>query len=139
MPSQIINPKLVWERYIVPQRMKPGCTEEEKAWPDYITYDPEGMPETHENMFTLSRTSSHDGNIANTYDLIYSLMEPLIFMRVVSNNFKGRKDYNAIKYVIGDINMEVSFDTSIAMGNKKERGNVEVATLKVISYPHTVH
>jgi len=135
---QTINPTKFWEKFVIPHKLKPEATFEEKSWPDYITHDPAAVVEPHENKFQLSRTSSHDGNIVNTYELLWTVLKPLVFMNVISNNFKGRKDYNAIKYTIGDILIECELDATIIMGDRKERGNVETATLDVISFPHTI-
>ena len=135
-----INPRLFWERYVVPQKM-PNASEEEKAWPEYITFDPDFNPnEPHENLFEVQDRCSHDGNIINTYETIWRAFSHLVFMKVMAKKFEGRKDFNMIRYTMGHIHIENDIEgTLILPGGAQERGNVEIARIRALSFPEMRH
>ena len=138
--TAIINPKLFWERFVIPHKLKPESTWEEKQWPEYVTYDPAAIPEQDEHLFMTMNKGTHDGNIANTYNLIWSVLEPIVFMRVAAVKFKGAANYNSIRYTIGDITIENQIDGSLILPNgTTQRGNIEIAKLPALSYPFMKH
>jgi hypothetical protein len=134
-----LNPKLVWERYVVPFKMKSGATDEEKAWPEYITFDP-NINREDESFFMLDGKASHGGNIRTTYELVWSVLQPAVFMRVAHVRFKGRRDFNAIRYTIGEIEIELEINGSIVLASgQTQRGNIEHVHMPIISEPYMRH
>ena len=137
-----VNPVLFWERYVVPQKM-PTASEEERSWPAYITFDPEGIKDTPDNdpdLFSIEDRMTSDGSIGSTYEMIWRVFSHLVFMKVLAKKYEGRKDFNAITYRMGHIMVENDIDGSIILPNgKKQRGNVEVARIRAIGIPRMQH
>ena len=59
-----INPKLFWDRYVVP-RLTEAATPQDQAWPDYVIHEPNltrEMVVAHQDGFTLRVGASHNGD-----------------------------------------------------------------------------
>lgn len=138
-----VNPHLFWERYVVPQKLNHfKATVQDKEWPAYITFDPtvKDIPDDNDELFSIEDRATHDGNIQNTYELIWRVFSHLVFMKVLPKKYKGRKDFNAITYRMGYIMVENDIDGSIILPNgSTERGNVEIARIRAVGTPRMQH
>lgn len=136
-----VHPKLFWERFVVPQKMQ-NASPEDKEWPAYITFDPTiaEVPDNNEELFSIEDRATHDGNIANTYELIWRVFSHIVFMKVLAKKYEGVKEFNTITYRMGHIMVENDIDGSLILPNgKRERGNIEVARIRAIGTPRMQH
>lgn len=133
-----INPKLFWDRFVIP-RLTEAATPQDKVWPDYVIHDSNltrEMVVAHQDGFTVSVGASHNGDDANTTNLIWQVLEQVVFMKVAPVKYKGRKDIGFISYIVSDIHVSCDVGTSVILpGNdgKMSRGNKESVTMHVIS------
>jgi len=137
-----VNPVMFWERYVVPQKIAATAHPSEKEWPAYITFDPTiaDVPDENEELFSIEERSTHDGNIQNTYEMIWRVFQHIVFMKVLAKKYEGRKDFNAITYRMGYIMVENDIDGSLILpSGKRERGNIEIARIRAIGTPRMQH
>ena len=71
--------------------------------------------------------------------MIWQAFQPLVFMKIIHKRFTGRRDFNAIRYTIGDMHVRTVIDGSMILDDKMERGNVESVEFDVISDPYMSH
>ena len=137
--DQHINPMLFWDRYVVPHKMSSTATGEDKAWPSYIIHDPRAVEQEHPNKFHVAKQAVHHGDMQTTYELIWEAFQPIVFMRIAHKRFTGRRDFNGIRYTIGDFYVRSVIDGSMILDDNMERGNVESVEFHVISDPFMQH
>ena len=134
--NEKIDPEAFWKTFVVNHAMSPQATYLDKMWPDYISYKPDIKEyEGKDNYLCLMQRSTHTGEIINTYNLLWQTLQPLVQMKVMGARMKGKTDFNAIKYEIIDFSIECKVSDSVIIGGKRQRGNVETATIKALCHP----
>jgi len=136
-----IDPLKFWYMYAVP-RAAQNAKPDQLEWPMYVKID-EGLTEAqiqaHPDGFTVNKDATHNGDMENTYKLIWDVLHPIAFMKIMHPRHKGRKDYNAIKYTISHIHVSCEAGTGVFLpqdDGKMTRGNRETAVMHVISEPY---